>query len=127
MVALADEHGEEGLKTWTSGRSCPDPPPLGSDIAVDMIGRNRVDGSGQNARPEGLPIGRLPEWRVDLAGLAATPADVVSQVMWAGLEMNDSTSRALAKASRKSFGRRDMDGIQRSADSVRYVSSPLHG
>src|SRR5262245_24414962 len=85
-MALAQHGGEQRFEPGTTRRRAPDAAGLAGEIAVDMVGRNRIDCSIGNAGPERFTIAGLAQRWINFTDVAALEADIVCQIVRAGFD-----------------------------------------
>ena len=66
VVAFAENNGQQGFEVRDSPAAFSDAALLRAGVAVNVIGRDRVDVTVEHALPKRLHVGRLTEWRIDL-------------------------------------------------------------
>jgi hypothetical protein len=64
---------------------------------MNMVRANRIDLAIQHGVPETLPVCRLPQRRIDFCSVAASPIDIMGQVMRAGLDVDFRSCGPVAK------------------------------
>ena len=93
---------------------------------MDVIGGDRIYFAVAQRLPQPLAVGRFAERRIDLAGIAAGPANVMGQIVRTGLDVHHCAGAPMAQRRLQSFGRRGVDDIERCACRVRDIGGALH-
>src|SRR5580704_8571140 len=95
VVPLAEQNRKQRFQSGAAGRGRPYTAFLGGDIAMNMIGRNRIDLAVAQAQPEPFTVRSFAQRWIDLADVTARPTGVVREIMRAGLDMHRGAGAAM--------------------------------
>src|SRR5215469_4892674 len=124
MVAFAQQHRKERVNARTTRRCLPNAAILGREVAVNMVGSNRIDAAIRDAFPKRLAVGAFTQRRIDLPNIASRPFDRMCQIVGTSLDSDVSTGIARALGLIEGQPRGSVHNIQTSSGLTREHGGP---
>src|SRR5262245_27833003 len=126
-MALAQHDGEQRFEPGTARRRAPDAAGLAGEIAVDMVGRNRIDCSIGNAGPERFTIAGLAQRWINFTDVAARETDIVRQIVRACFDGDAAAAGARGERRLQRRRRCGVNDIEPTTNRLRGEANTLYG